>query len=112
MSNQKNNSVWKYKGIINTFDQSSGKFIKEHIKGKIKFRELQFPFYLVEVSPKDSIPAYRNIFMKNYDQLVGSFSPNDYTIFYINENDDFRAKFYSLLPNNKTRFGNIKLISK
>ncbi len=109
----KGKSTWKYKGIINTFYQQSGKFTKEYVKGKITFRDLWYPFYLVEVKPKDDVPMYRNIFMKNYDQIVGSFSPNDNTIFYLNPNGEFRAKFYSLIPGsgNKTRFGNIKLFN-
>ena len=50
--------------------------------------------------------------MGNLDQLVGSFSPNDYTIFYTTPKGNLRAKFYKLESNTKTLFGDFKLFQK
>ncbi len=109
MSYKKNKSVWNYKGIINTFDQVSGKFTKQYVKGKVTFLNIWEPFILVTVEPKDNTPSYRNIFMRNYDQIIGSFGSNDQTIFYLEPDGNLRAKFYTGLTENKTKFGNLKL---
>ncbi len=102
----KNKSFWICKGVLNTFDQSAKKISQEFVKGKISIRKLTNVFYLITIDlPKVS---YTNIFMSNNDQIIGSFLPNDSTVFYITQKGYLRAKYYTIL-NNQTKFGEFKL---
>ncbi len=49
--------------------------------------------------------------MGNNEQIIGSFSPNDYTIFYTTPKGNLRAKFYTL-KDQKTKFGDFVLEQK
>ncbi len=105
----KNKTVWTYKGNINTYNQLSNKISKDRVKGIVVIKRLSYNFYLIKVESKDL--TYSNIFMGNNDQIIGSFSPNDYTIFYTNQKGNLRAKFYTLIDN-KTKFGDFVLEQK
>jgi hypothetical protein len=106
----KNKTVWTYKGNINTYNQSTNKISKEYVKGIVVIKRLSYNFYIVKVESKDL--TYSNIFMGNNDQIIGSFSPNDYTIFYTTSKGKLMAKFYTLESNNKTKFGDFVLEQK
>ncbi len=106
----KNKTVWNYKGNVNTYNQQTGKIIQESVKGIVVIKRLSFNFYLIKVESKDL--TYSNIFMGNNDQIVGSFSPSDYTIFYTTPKGNLRAKFYTLESDKKTKFGDFVLKQK
>lgn len=103
----KNISYWIYKGFIHTFDIKTQKIQKEFVKGKTIIKKLSDTFYLITVKSKNL--EYSNIFMNlNNNQIVGSFSPNDYTLFYLTPDGKLRSKFYTIIDN-KTKFGDLKL---
>ncbi len=106
----KTKTYWDYKGNINTYDTNKNKIYQEFVKGQVIIKRLSFNFYLITIKSKEL--TYSNIFMGNLDQLVGSFSPNDYTIFYTTPKGNLRAKFYKLESNTKTLFGDFKLFQK
>jgi hypothetical protein len=106
----KNKTVWTYKGNINTYEQSTNKISNEYVKGIVVIKKLSNNFYLIKVESKDL--TYSNIFMGNNDQIIGSFSPNDYTIFYTTSKGKLRAKFYTLESDKKTKFGDFVLKQK
>ena len=103
----KSKTYWKYKGSINTYETDSNKIYQEFVKGEVIIKRLSYNFYLITIKSTDH--TYSNIFMGNLDQLVGSFSPNDYTVFYTTPKGNLRAKFYKLESKTKTLFGDFKL---
>lgn len=106
----KTKTIWNYKGNINTYDKNTNKIYQNFVKGIVIIKRLSYNFYLITVESKDL--TYTNIFMGNSDQIIGSFSPNDYTIFYTTSKGNLRAKFYTLTSDNRTKFGEFKLFSK